>query len=1193
MLKKATFHGFKAFADRVEIDFSSGVTAVVGPNGSGKSNISDGIRWVMGETSAKSLRGGSMKDVIFSGCDTRKASIQAEVSIELDNRLRILPRMDMDTVVITRKAHISGKSEFFINEQPARLKDIQEIFLDTGLGSNSYSMISQEQTKRLLSEKVEERRAIFEEAAGIVMMKNEKETTEERLDEVEKDFVRLHDILKELERQVKPLQKQSEKAKQYVKIKTVLDETETDFLSFKFQRLSKEEQVVINDLNLKVNALNECTSKITDLEEKLKDVKEELKSLNTSIFSTQEEKAKIKENIDSLQSLISINEERIIQSESELSEVNGEIGEIEEKFSVSVEEFNSKKNRFQELEKLIFDNNQAKDKVVKDLFHLQIEITSSKDKTEHLREEIASLYNEYQEAKLRFEQYNRNEERFLNEMDSLSERKRNAEQNLSVSKETLESIQKEFQENSNVIQELSGKHQFHITELNNKQRLASEYNASLVQLESTLAKEKTTLDSLESSLENFEGYYEGVKNVLKNKSKLEGVLDVVSNLFTPVDGYEVALDSLLNASAQNIVVSTIQNAKKAVNFLKENRMGRATFVPLNDLTIRTFSNEELNIINKYKGISPALSSIHHSSELKPLFQHLIGRNLIATDMEAAVKFYEETRLKIKISTLDGDILQPGTISGGTRNKKGLISKRKEMDTLRESVKTNEQKLLETKENAQNLKRSIELITNEKESLLKALDLEKEKNGQIKLKLESAQHNLEIAKNNIKEQDVLVKDLKYQYEESKRTSSSLYNKYHEKENLHAQKNEELSSLIQQLRSNEELYNSAKQTETACLIEIEKYEEEKRNLTDFISEQENGKDSFEKRLEFLQTKKYSNETKIHTANEENVQYKEQLHTFSESFSSLNTSVNEQQMKKNEIQTYVDTSESSLTELRDSFTDLKEVNHKLEIQKTNYINQKEQIIKRAFEAYHLRENDLLQAQQLNINEEATEKEIKTLLKELKTIGSVNLESIKDFEELNERYQTEKAQLEDIKEAKKDLEMLLKDVSKEMTERFTVTFKEVSKHFEKIFVELFGGGHAKLSLEDPKKPLNSRILITAQPPGKKPKKIELLSGGEKNLTVCALVFAIIKASPSPFVYLDEIDAPLDDANVSRFAFYLKKFGEQTQFIVVTHRKGTMMAADSLFGVTQEEQGITTVFPYHLEQPSSPLEQSDTEVGT
>ncbi|NGY88441.1 AAA family ATPase [Bacillus megaterium] len=243
--KKATFHGFKAFADRVEIDFSSGVTAVVGPNGSGKSNISDGIRWVMGETSAKSLRGGSMKDVIFSGCDTRKASTQAEVSIELDNRLRILPRMDMDTVVITRKAHISGKSEFFINEQPARLKDIQEIFLDTGLGSNSYSMISQEQTKRLLSEKVEERRAIFEEATGIVMMKNEKETTEERLDEVEKDFVRLHDILKELERQVKPLQKQSEKAKQYLKIKNVLDETETDFLSFKYQRYQKKNRLLL------------------------------------------------------------------------------------------------------------------------------------------------------------------------------------------------------------------------------------------------------------------------------------------------------------------------------------------------------------------------------------------------------------------------------------------------------------------------------------------------------------------------------------------------------------------------------------------------------------------------------------------------------------------------------------------------------------------------------------------------------------------------------------------------------------------------------------------------------------------------------------------------------------------------------------------------------------------------------------
>ena len=1144
----------------------------------------------MGETSAKSLRGGSMKDVIFSGCETRKASSQAEVSIELDNRLRILPRIDEDSVTITRKAHISGKSEFFINEQPARLRDIQEIFLDTGLGSSSYSMISQEQTKRLLSEKIEERRAIFEEAAGIVKMKNEKETTEERLEEVEKDFIRLHDILKELERQVKPLQKQSEKAKQYLAIKKVLDETETNYLSFKFQRLFKEEQVIIKELSLKMTILEECSSEVQELEENLKSLKEKIKNFNESIFSTQEEKAKIKEQIDSLQSLINLNEERIQQSKNEMSDVNNEIKEIEEKFSVSVEEFTSKKNRFQDLEELINNNKQSRDNLTKELFHLQMNLTSSKDKTERLREEITSLYNEYQEAKLRFEQHNRNEEQFLKELDTLNEKKNSTKDALESSKKLLENVQNKFQQNSNVIQDLNIKYQFHVNELDKKQQLLNDNSSLLFQLETTLAREQTTLESLETSLENFEGYYEGVKNVLKNKERLSGVLDVVSNLFTPLDNYEVALDSLLNASAQNIVVNSIHNAKNAVNFLKENRLGRATFIPLDDLSIRSFTSAELEVINKYEGISPAISVIKFNYELKPLFQHLIGKNLIATSMETAVKFYEETRMKTKISTLDGDILQPGTISGGTRNKKGLISKRKEMDILRESVKANEERLASIKNKEQKLKDEIAILSKEKENLFSTLDNERAINNNIKLELESAQRSLEQSKNNFKEQDVLEKDLRYRYDESKKSSSSLFTKYHEKENLHRLKNQELTHLLQEIKDSEEHFNRAKEAETNLLVEIEKLEEEKRNLTDFISEQENGKDSFEKRLEFLQTKKYSNETKIKTAVEENEHYTTELKTLKDEFSNLEFSLNDEQSKRNDAQTEMDESELSLSGLRQSFSDLKETNHKLEIQKTKFENEKAQIAKRALEAYQTSEESLLNCAVLNINEKATEQEIKSLIKELKAIGTVNLDSIKDFEELNERYQKEKAQLEDIKEAKKDLEMLLKDVSREMTERFTTTFKEVSKHFEKIFVELFGGGYAKLSLEDSKKPLTSHILITAQPPGKKPKKIELLSGGEKNLTVCALVFAIIKAKPSPFVYLDEIDAPLDDANVSRFAFYLKKFGEQTQFIVVTHRKGTMMAADSLFGVTQEVQGITTVFPYHLEHPSYAGDEDDTE---
>lgn len=1176
----------------MEIHFSNGVTGVVGPNGSGKSNISDGIKWVMGETSAKSLRGGSKSDVIFAGCETRKASTDAEAEIEFDNSNRILPSIDDDTVIITRKLNINGKTEFYINHQPVRLKDIQELFLDTGLGSNSYSMIGQEQTKKLLSEKTEDRRAIFEEAAGIVKMKNDKETTEKRLAEVEQDFVRLNDILGELKKQVVPLQKQSEKAKQYLSIKKALDETETEFLSFKFQRLSKEESAISESLNEKTNELNVSISDVEKSELVLKELKEKLKTVNETIFETQEKKSKLKEEIDSYQSQVKINEERIQQGETELTEVVGEIKEIEEKFSVSVDEFNSKKNRYQDLDNLISSSKQQKDELTKEIFHIQTDLASSKEYTEKLRDEITALYNEFQEAKLRFEQHNREEETILNELDGLKEKRKTSEIELNKIKVSLNNKQNEFQSNSTKLQELNTEFQFHINSLNDKQRSLEEVNNSLLQLETILAKEKTTLDSLESSLENFEGYFEGVKNILKNKEQLDGVLDVVSNLFDVNNGFEIALDSLLNAVSQNIVVDSIHNAKKAVNFLKEKRYGRATFIPLDDLSGRTLSNDELNKISKYKGISPALSVIKFDKDLEPLFNHLLGRYLIANDMDSAVSFYEETRIKTKIATLDGDILQPGTISGGTRNKKGLISKRKEIDVLRDSVKENENKLNKAKENEKNLRENIIELNSKKDSILISLEQERELNNQIKMELERIQREFEQFKNGSKEQDVLEKDLKYRYDSSKKVSSSLYTKHREKETLHKKKNEELTDLLKKVKKYEEILEEKKQTETNCIIDIEKFEEEKRNLTEFITEQENGKDSFEKRLEFLQTKKYSNETKINTAEEENINFNESLKNLLEQFEATEIDLDSEQATKIDIQTLMDETDTELKTSRIELEDLKETVHSLEIQRTNYLNDMEQVMKRAQEAYQFSKQDLLQFNVTHLNESATEREINALIKELKSIGSVNLDSVKDFEELNERYQKENAQLEDVKEAKKDLELLLRGVSQEMTERFVSTFKDIAKHFEKTFVELFGGGQAKLKLEDPKKPLTSHILIEAQPPGKKPKRMESLSGGEKNLTSCALVFAIIKAKPSPFVYFDELDAPLDDANVSRFAYYLKKLGEQTQFVVVTHRKGTMMAADSLFGVTQEERGVTTVFPYHLEQ-SETLDDEDEKVGS
>lgn len=1135
----------------------------------------------MGETSAKSLRGGSMKDVIFSGCDTRKASTFAEVSIELDNTKRVIKSINEDTVLITRKAQVNGKSFFYINEQPALLKDIQELFLDTGLGSNSYSMIGQEQTKKLLSEKNDERRAIFEEASGIEKMKNQKETSEKNLLEIEKNYTRLKDILKELKRQVEPLQKQSERAKKYVSIKDILDEKEINFLSNKLQRINKEQLANLEILNDKRETLESSIQLEVTTNERFKSSKESLRKLNENIFAIQDTKSELKVEIDRYVNETKMNEERISQLTEELTDINNEISDIEQKFSVSTDDFNNKKNRSKELESLILSYKNRKEQIVKEIFHSQFEITNSRNKAEELRQLITSLYNESQEMKLRFEQHNREEEEILKEQDLNKEKKKEINTSLDLAKRNIINKENEVKTSAALFNDISIEYQSTLNDielLNEKLKIVQ---SQLSTLEKEMYRNSATLESLESSLENFDGYYEGVKQILKNKSKMNGIIDVVSNLFEVQDGFESAFDSLLSAVTQNIVVNSIDSAKNAVKFLKDNRFGRATFIPLNDLTPKFFSKEELVVIKEYENISPALSVITYDERLTQLFQHLAGRYLVAKNMDAAVEFYKETKFRTKIVTLDGDILQPGVISGGTRNKKGLISKKKDLTLLKEQINKSQLAINSNQVTEKQISDQLYKLTDRKELLYTEIEKNKEINNTLSFELEHLKRELNHMNENEKNLNLTCEDLLYRFNESKKISSSLFTKQKEKEQLYNQKNEELTKLLDSIRVQENSFNSLKEEETTILIENEKSEEEKRNLLEFISEQENGKDSYRKRLEFLQEKKETSIKKQQRSSESIHSLEEDLKKLQNEYSLTENHLNKTQSEKELAESTMDKTESELSKLRAFVTTLNEEVHKLELTETNFTNEREKILKQSLERYHLTETDLLNYETSPMDETKTEKEINALYKEIKSIGPVNLESIKDFDELHNRYKKEKEQLDDIEEAKKDLESLLKDVTKEMTDRFNSTFKDIANHFEKTFVELFGGGKAKLSLEEPNKPLTSHITIVAQPPGKKPRRIESLSGGEKNLTVCALIFAILKAKPSPFVYLDEIDAPLDDANISRFADCLKKFSTNTQFIVVTHRKGTMMAADSLYGVTQEELGVTTVFPYQLEQDS------------
>lgn len=1138
----------------------------------------------MGETSVKSIRGDKKSKFIFTGSATRKASKEAIGELEFDNTKRILPSVDSDSVVITRKANASGRSEVFINNKPCLLKDVQRIFLDTGLGRDSYSMISQEQSKKLLSERIDERRAIFEEAAGIVKMRSQKELSEKRLEEVTVDFNRLNDILKELEKQVKPLQKQSEKAQEYVKLKDKLAEIEINFIANKVQHLHSLISTLESQLALSKEENIDDTTLLASLENEVASLKQQIKNLNSEVFNSQSQLNEHSTSLESLRSEIKINKERISNSLNEIEETEVNINELQKQLDTSADEYASKRAIFNfnkaELDKL----NTEKNELAKTLFTLSEESSNQKSSSEDLRNEITKIYNELQECKIRFEQSTKDEERLLKELDN-TKAMDNSYVDLSSSindlSDTLSKLRIDYDIKNESLIKLNNQIEGIHSEINRM-------NSEAQQLNNTLARETSIFSNLENSIENYDGFFEGVKNVLKNKDELYGVIDAVSNLIVVSKEYATAIDTLTSGFAQNIATDSIQDAKFAVNYLKQHNLGRATFIPLDDLTPKYFNEQELNAIQSYNGIWSALDVIDYKPNFEPLMRHLIGRNLIASDINVATEFYKATKIKAKIATLDGDVIQPGLISGGTKqSKRGLISKKQEIESLGFSIAEKEKKLAGIQKTLDNHYRSLQVFDEQRASIQSELSTLSISISEKDVKLSVLNKEAEANSNKNNSALVAIKELEFQLSESKRSSAALYKRREELEVIYQQKSTSLSQSSTSANTAESTLTSLKERETNLLIEISKLESENRSLAEFVAGQELGKDSISLKLESLVSKKAFANSRLELANadidELIIKEADSLKLVELLTEQIERMVN----NKNVLESNLTKQETELSELRERLKSSIESIHQLELELQNSNKSLESSLSNAKENYNLALEQLLEFEVTPFNEKQISQRIFDYKKDIKALGSVNLDSIKDFEELNARYISEKEQLDDIRNAKKDLDLLLSDISRVMSDKFVTTFKSIAKHFEETFVELFGGGNAKLSLSEPKKPLDSQVEIIAQPPGKKPNSLESLSGGEKNLTVCALVFAILKAKPSPFVYLDEIDAPLDDANVARFATYLQKIKGNTQFIVVTHRKGTMMASDFLFGVSQEIPGITTIFPYKL-----PVYEYNSEEG-
>lgn len=1179
-LKRLETIGFKSFAERVSVEFVPGITAIVGPNGSGKSNVIDAIRWVLGEQSAKSLRGKKMEDVIFQGSETRKPLNFAEVSLILNNENGLLP-IDYQEVKVTRRVYRSGESEFLINKQPCRLKDIVDLFTDTGLGRESFSIIGQGKIDEILSSKADERRAVFEEAAGVMRYKRRKEEATFKLKETEDNLARVEDIIHEISQQLEPLKIQSEIAKKYKALKKQLTEKEVALLVTEIDELHKEWSTILEKIEREKLTFMEQQTTIQQLEATIVKKREETEYVESEIHTLQRRLLEVTELIEQTEGKRNVlieqrkhreeNKQNLLREkeivEGELKHTEAQIKVEKEKLSLVERRLNQLKAEMKDIEEKLYNTHEK----------IADEIESLKSDYIELLNEKAVLNNEHHALNNRLEQINRllkqHEESHLDlikNVQAIELEKEKVTKLIEHHKQTIINYEKEL----NVLNERIHKETSHIE---TKRRNWYELNERITKLSSRK-------EMLVEMKKNYQGFAYGVKEILQASQKgiLPNIIGAVIDLIDVPTNYMIAIDTILGAQAQYVVVPDDETARLTIEWLKKENKGRATFLPLQTIVSRKLPEQVHQIIKREQGfIGIASELVRVDDRYRIVAEHLMGNVIVTESLETANKIARITNRKYRIVTLEGDVVYPGgSISGGAQRKKNfsLFTREKEINHLTKSIEHYTEKMNQLQIELTDRKNQLETL---KATVAKTTTMVKEEQ-------EKLQHL-------INEQNEI--NLKAQsYEDRMTTYEYQKNEYEE----------ELASLRQHLENNRNQLNEI----TSKIKTIEQTIEEKTNEQKTLqqNEQQNREKLHELQLENAeQNERYKNHNeKVNSLHEmfqsyqeklkemdENLHEIEKLEKQVENIDEIETKISKLRKEREQITTNIDelqqVRKEKLQAIEDEEREVK-TQQKLLEQKQTFLQEKE------IEANRLDvmlENRLqtLQKQYTMTYEKASEmyekvtdvakvrREVNDLKNEINRLGTVNLGAIEEFERLSEREAFLHEQRNDLLEAKETLYNAINQMDEEMISRFKETFHQIQNNFSIVFKQLFGGGYAELVLTDPNNYLETGIDIVARPPGKKLKTLELLSGGERALTAIALLFAILRSRPVPFVILDEVDAALDEANVERFASYLKSFSKESQFVVISHRKGTMEEADALYGVTMQESGVSRFVSVKLEE--------------
>ncbi len=1177
-LKNIEVHGFKSFANKINFKFHNGITGIVGPNGSGKSNVADAVRWVLGEQRIKQLRGASMQDVIFSGTETRKPLSYAYVAITLDNSDHQLP-IDYNEVTVARRIYRSGESEYLLNGTPCRLKDVNELFYDTGIGKEGYSIIGQGQIDKILSGKPEERRELFDEAAGIVKFKRRKNAAQKKLEDEKMNLVRVSDILSELEKQIGPLEKQSEVAKVYLK---------------------KKDELKTLDVNIFLLDNIRITEQLKTVEEKYAIAGEDLETTSVQYEKIKEEYQQIEGQLEALETAIEEARGTLTDTGMMREKLEGEINVLKEQINSAKGNEGHLVSRLQAVQGEIDTKNVDKDAILADKSIIDTQVAEIEKIRDEAREQLTTVQKRIEELnnniedgkntiidalnsratiKSKIGRYDTMMEQITIRKAELTSRLLRVKSDEAQQEAVIAKLQEEFEQINELIHNLNNTQSDTEEKLGLMREELAGKDQKLRDTQVQYHQEKSKLEALSNLTERYEGYGGSVKRVMEYKEKEKGIIGVVADIIQVDPKYETAIETALGGNIQNIVTDDEETAKRMIKFLKDNKAGRATFLPLTSITNpQEFKNPESLKENGVIGMADELVKIDR--KYANVAKAMLGRIVVIDNVDNAVKIAKKFDYGIRMVTLEGELLVPGgAISGGAfKNNSNLLGRRREMEELEGKVK----------------KYLLEI-----DALLVSIEETKKERNRLRMQLEETKTSLQrkfIEQNTARLNVIKATERKAEAEEG---STALVSEEKEIENQIREITENKELILKELSDSESLEKATEAQIKDFQKELEANREEESVRMAKVSEQEVEVEKMLQQQGFHQQNVDRIDSEINRYMAELEEIKQGLGKSREDADIKQKSILEiektilashttQGDAENKLKEDITRKEELTAKQKNFFTDReamaermtaldKEV-YRLNSQKEKLQESLEAQINYMWDEYEITLSDVAAMRDESMTDGAAMKKQITALKEqIKKLGDVNVNAIEDYRNLMERYEFLKTQHDDLVEAEKTLNGIIEELDAAMRKQFNEKFAEISREFDKVFKELFGGGKGTLELMEDEDILEAGIRIIAQPPGKKLQNMMQLSGGEKSLTAIALLFAIQNLKPSPFCLLDEIEAALDESNVGRFAKYLHKLTKNTQFIVITHRRGTMEKADRLYGITMQEKGVSALVSVNL----------------